>query len=91
MKDTFDHLLERSRDGDTSARDRLVELVHGDLRRIAAGQLRSERVGHTLQATALKKALKAGVDSGKLVQKGQSFKLAGMEFEVPEDEKIMYV
>ena len=53
MKDTFDHLLERSRDGDASARDRLVELVHGDLRRIAAGQLRSERVGHTLQATAL--------------------------------------
>lgn len=53
MTDTFDQLLERSSQGDAVARDRLVELVLGDLRGIAAGQLRSERAGHTLQATAL--------------------------------------
>lgn len=53
VQETFDQLLERSRGGDAVARDRLVELVLGDLRGIAAGQLRNERAGHTLQATAL--------------------------------------
>lgn len=53
MKDTFDHLLEQSRSGDATARDRLVRLVLDDLRVIASGQLRHERRDHTLQATAL--------------------------------------
>ena len=39
--------------GDLEARDRLLPIVYGELRRQAARQLRSERVGHTLQPTAL--------------------------------------
>jgi RNA polymerase sigma-70 factor (ECF subfamily) len=39
--------------GDSTALDRLLPLVYGELRRIAARQLRSERANHTLQPTAL--------------------------------------
>lgn len=39
--------------GDRSAFDQLFPLVHAELRRIAQRQMRQERPGHTLQATAL--------------------------------------
>lgn len=39
--------------GDKSAFDKLVPLVHEELRRIAGRQMSHERPGHTLQATAL--------------------------------------
>jgi RNA polymerase sigma factor (TIGR02999 family) len=39
--------------GDVEARDRLVPLVYRDLQRRAGAYLRRERVGHSLQATAL--------------------------------------
>ena len=39
--------------GDRHALDRLLPLVYDELRRIAARQLRRERVDHTLQPTAL--------------------------------------
>jgi len=39
--------------GDQSALDRLIPLVYEELRRLADGQLRRERDGHTLQPTAL--------------------------------------
>jgi RNA polymerase sigma factor (TIGR02999 family) len=39
--------------GRTEGRDRLVEAVQGELRRIAAGYMRRERPDHTLQPTAL--------------------------------------
>jgi RNA polymerase sigma factor (TIGR02999 family) len=39
--------------GDRHALDRLLPLVYGELRRIAARQLRRERADHTLQPTAL--------------------------------------
>jgi len=39
--------------GDSSALDRLVPLVHAELRRLARRQMRRERDGHTLQTTAL--------------------------------------
>jgi len=39
--------------GDDSAWPQLIELVYADLRRLAAGQLRQEGAGHTLQPTAL--------------------------------------
>lgn len=39
--------------GDDTALDRLVPLVYRELRRLAAAYLRRERIGHTLQATAL--------------------------------------
>ena len=39
--------------GDTAALNQLLPLVYAELRRIAARQLRGERVNHTLQPTAL--------------------------------------
>jgi RNA polymerase sigma-70 factor (ECF subfamily) len=39
--------------GDDADSPRLLELVYDDLRRLAAHYLQQERVGHTLQATAL--------------------------------------
>jgi RNA polymerase sigma factor (TIGR02999 family) len=41
------------RQGDRDAGDAAVELVYSELHRIAAGQMRHERPGHTLQTTAL--------------------------------------
>jgi RNA polymerase sigma factor (TIGR02999 family) len=46
-------LLERYRKGDQEALARLVPLVYAELQRLAAGYLRRERPGHSLQATAL--------------------------------------
>jgi RNA polymerase sigma factor (TIGR02999 family) len=46
-------LLERWSQGDRSALDRLMPLVHEELRRMARQHLRAERPDHTLQATAL--------------------------------------
>jgi RNA polymerase sigma factor (TIGR02999 family) len=45
-------LLSWSR-GDITARDQLMPLVYGELRRLAAGYLRRERRDHTLQPTGL--------------------------------------
>jgi RNA polymerase sigma factor (TIGR02999 family) len=41
------------RAGDAGALDRLMPLLHGELRRLARACLRRERPNHTLQATAL--------------------------------------
>jgi len=46
-------LLRELSEGGQAAFDRLIPLVYDELRRIARGQLRNERLGHTLQATAL--------------------------------------
>ncbi|MEO7135854.1 MAG: sigma-70 family RNA polymerase sigma factor [Vicinamibacterales bacterium] len=46
-------LLDRWREGDASAYDRLIPLVYADLRRLARGQLRREPAGHSLQPTLL--------------------------------------
>jgi RNA polymerase sigma factor (TIGR02999 family) len=45
--------LTRMRAGETGALDRLLPLVYDELRAIAGAQLRHERTGHTLGATAL--------------------------------------
>ena len=50
---TVTTLLREWRSGDAAALERLTPLVYDDLRRLAARELRSERSGHTLQATAL--------------------------------------
>ena len=47
------HLLKRLAAGDLSAEEELVPRVYVELHRLAAAQLRGERPGHTLQATAL--------------------------------------
>ncbi|HXA53183.1 MAG TPA: ECF-type sigma factor [Candidatus Acidoferrum sp.] len=46
-------LLHEWSTGDTKALDELAPLVYEELHRIAGNFLRSERPGHTLQATAL--------------------------------------
>lgn len=46
-------LLSAVREGDTSARDDLVDLVYPELRRIATRYLRQERPDHTLRTTGL--------------------------------------
>ncbi len=46
-------MLRRFRDGDKGAEAPLMEAVHRELTRIAAGLMRRERDGHTLQVTAL--------------------------------------
>lgn len=40
-------------DGDRSALDRLIPLVHNELRRLAHRYMSGERTGHTLETTAL--------------------------------------
>ena len=46
-------LLLAWREGDQGALDRLIPLVHAELRRLARSYMRRERAGHTLQTTAL--------------------------------------
>ena len=46
-------LLNKMRHGDPHASEEAIQLVYGELHRIAAGQMRRERPGHTLQTTAL--------------------------------------
>ena len=46
-------LLDRWNSGDPDALKQLIGVVHGELRRLAASQLRHERTDHTLQPTAL--------------------------------------
>jgi RNA polymerase sigma-70 factor, ECF subfamily len=46
-------LLGKVRSGDESARSTLIGVVYSELRKIAAAMMRSERPGHTLQATEL--------------------------------------
>ncbi|ARA93665.1 hypothetical protein AWN76_011155 [Rhodothermaceae bacterium RA] len=46
-------LLERLRDGDEAALERLVPLLYDELRRLARIHLQHERSGHTLSPTAL--------------------------------------
>jgi RNA polymerase sigma factor (TIGR02999 family) len=51
--DDVTRLLHAWTAGDLEARERVLVLVYGELRRRAAAQLRRERPGHTLQPTAL--------------------------------------
>jgi RNA polymerase sigma factor (TIGR02999 family) len=46
-------LLQQWSDGDREAAVQVLPLVYDELRRVAARQLRGERSGHTLQATAV--------------------------------------
>lgn len=46
-------LIEAAARGEAGASERLLERVYGELRMLAAAQMRHERAGHTLQATAL--------------------------------------
>ncbi len=50
---TFTRLLSDWRKGDSEALGQLLPMVYGDLHHRAEAYMRHERVGHTLQATAL--------------------------------------
>lgn len=50
---TVTRLLAGVQQGDPRAADQLLQLLYHELRRMAAGYMRRERPGHTLQATAL--------------------------------------
>ncbi|MDX2058018.1 MAG: ECF-type sigma factor [Gemmatimonadales bacterium] len=52
-RDTLTACLDRLRAGEEGALDRILPLVYAELRAIAGAQLRDERTGHTLSATAL--------------------------------------
>ena len=51
--DEVTQLLRSWRQGNSEALDRLVPLVHAELRRVARSHIRREGPGHTLEATAL--------------------------------------
>jgi RNA polymerase sigma factor (TIGR02999 family) len=53
MGSSITQLLSDWRAGDTAARDRLVEQLYPELRRLAEQVFRAERRNHTLQPTAL--------------------------------------
>ena len=46
-------LLQKVSEGESGASDELFAMVYGELRRVAANLMRSERIEHTLQPTAL--------------------------------------
>lgn len=46
-------LLQRAREGDEKCQEQLITIVYGELRRLAAARLASERREHTLQPSAL--------------------------------------
>jgi RNA polymerase sigma-70 factor (ECF subfamily) len=50
---TVTRLLASAREGDPHASAELLQLLYGELHRLAAAYMRRERPGHTLQATAL--------------------------------------
>ena len=53
MSDSVTQLLGAWRSGDENALAELTPLVYSELRRLAGHYMRSERAGHTLQATAV--------------------------------------
>ncbi len=53
MSESVTVLLDAWRSGDSAALEQLTPLVYNELRRLAQRYMRSERAGHTLQATAV--------------------------------------
>ena len=51
--DELTHILEAVESGDEQAAGQLLPLVYQQLRRLAASKMAAEKVGHTLQPTAL--------------------------------------
>jgi len=61
-------LLLQWRRGDTSALEQLIPLVHDELQRIATRCMAGERVGNSLQATALVNEAYVRLVNGKVVE-----------------------
>jgi RNA polymerase sigma factor (TIGR02999 family) len=73
-------LLDAAAQGDASAADQVLPLVHNELRRLAAGYLRGEKTGQTLQPTALVHEaylkLVGGPEAPRYEHRGQFFAAA---------------
>jgi RNA polymerase sigma-70 factor (ECF subfamily) len=64
-------LLDEAKAGVEGGRDRLIEAMYGELRRMAGGLMRRERPGHTLQPSALvNEAVIRILNSGTLERAG---------------------
>ncbi len=73
MSDEASEVLAAVAEGDRSRLPRLAELVYDDLRRLARRYMRQERVGHTLQPTALvHEAFVKLVDQSRVDWRGRS-------------------
>ena len=68
MGNTFEILLQRWRDGDHAAGERVFTMAYSELRRLAAHYFRHEVAGHTLQPTALVNEVFLKLCSGSPVQ-----------------------
>mmetsp|Transcript_30426 Transcript_30426/g.66464 ORF Transcript_30426/g.66464 Transcript_30426/m.66464 type:complete len:189 (-) Transcript_30426:200-766(-) len=64
---------------------RALKDPNGSSRHALVKYLKAEGIEN---ATAIKKAFKTGVESGRLIQQGQSFKLPGVQFDGPEEDRI---
>ena len=53
MSQAFQELLSQLGSGDRTALDEMMPVVYAEMRLLAGGYMRGERVGHTLQPTAL--------------------------------------
>jgi len=75
-------LLNRMSHGDREAGEAAVDLVYSELHRIAAGQMRRERPGHTLQTTALVHEAYVrliGAESFEVQNRGHFFAVASQQ------------
>ncbi len=75
-------LLNRMREGDRDAGSAAVQLVYGELHRVAAKQMRKERRGHTLQTTALVHEAYVrlmGAESLEIQNRGHFFAVASQQ------------
>ncbi len=73
LRETATLFLRSAVDGDARAMDRLFPLVYDELRGLAAGHLRNERSGHTLQPTALvHEAFAKLIDSSRFEYQGRA-------------------
>ncbi|MBI1786680.1 MAG: sigma-70 family RNA polymerase sigma factor [Acidobacteria bacterium] len=75
-------LLNQAGAGDPKAAARVMELVYGELRRLASHHMRKEKPGHTLQTTALvhEAYLRlAGPNGVRIQNRGHFYALAGQQ------------
>ena len=74
--DKIEHAILALKDADGSSRQAITKYLKAEF--------------GVENAVAVKKAFKAGVDAGRLLQKGQSFSVKGHQFEAAEGETTKY-
>ena len=53
QESSIDVLLQKAKDGGGASTEKLIAQLHTEMRQMASAMMRKERVGHTLQTTAL--------------------------------------